>query len=526
MNSILYLMSRTIKNRLKRLLHKPGLLVLYLLVLASLAYSLVLSLLNPSNTAPVMKPEWLLIFFAGYLMIFYFTAVSKGLASGGSFFDMSDVNLLFSAPVHPKQVLCYGLLSQAGKSLLGGIFVLYQGGTFHSMGLTTVHLFLFFLGYVLTLILFELMSMAIYILSNQSSLRKRVIKAISLLPVAVFAAYYAYNYLKTDSYKAALLLSVNKGSLKFLPIVGWITESLRNYLTGDYAAVGMNMFLTILTGILFLAVIALYHSDYYEDVLVATETAFAKKRAVSEGNINALGSTPKKSRIGKGSLAGSGAASLFYKHLLESSRNNRFFLLDGGSLFMIAGANLAAFIDRGGTMTPLIILAVSMYMQCFFIGTGRGLKELYSHYIYLIPDSSFSKIIWSNGEVILKHTLESGLMFLPALLFTGWNPLLLLLCAVVRSFFAVFLVSANMLSQRIFQNVISQGILAIIYFLFIIGTMLPGIIAGVVVYAMTGTLSWCLVILCIWEISLSLLFFFLSRGILHASDMPTMQIKN
>lgn len=524
MNGILYLMSRTLINRFKRLLHKPGLLVLYLFLIVSLAFSLISSLLSPSVPATSMKPIWLLIFYAAYLMIFYFTSVYKGLSSGSSFFDMSDVNLLFCAPINSKQILCYGLLSQAGKSLLGGFFLLYQGGTFKSMGLTAFHLILFFVGYVLALILCELMSMAIYIVSNQNNLRKNVIKAISILPVALFALYYIYTYLKVGSYKEALLLSVQKGGLKLIPIVGWITESLRKFLAGDLPAIGSNLLLTLLIGVLFLAVIMLYHSDYYEDVLVATETAFEKKRAISDGNLNALGSTSKKINKGKRSLIGSGSTAIFYKHLLESSRNNRFFLLDAGSLFIIAGANLAAFLN-GSSHILLILLAVSMYLQCFFIGTGRGLKELYSHYIYLIPESSFQKIIWSNGEVILKQIAESALMFIPAIFFTDWNPVTVLLCVVIRSFFAMFLVTANMLSQRIFKDVISQGLLAFIYLFFIVLTMFPGIIAAIVLN-MAGNLWLGFFALCLWEFLLSLLFFFLSRGVLHNSDMPVMIKKN
>lgn len=82
-----------------------------------------------------------------------------------------------------------------------------------------------------------------------------------------------------------------------------------------------------------------------------------------------------------------------------------------------------------------------------------------------------------------------------------------------------------MLSQRIFKDVISQGLLLIIYLLFIIFAMAPGLITAFVFNA-AGKLFYGLSALSLWEALLSLLFFYLSRGVLHNSDMPTLQKKN
>lgn len=523
-NSIIFLITRTLKNKFKNMLRKPSMVILYLFFILFFGYSIVLTVLNPPALPTSAKPQWLLVFFTVYLMFFYFGGITKGLSSGSSFFEMSDVNLLFGAPVNPKQILGYGILSQAGKSLIGGLFLLLQGTTFASLGLNTIHLFLFFGAYVLALLICEFMSLAIYMITNQHERRKKIVKVIAILPILVLAVSYLRKYLEIGDYKETLFSILEDGSLKLLPIVGWTTEGLRTYLAGNMAGAGFNILLTLLLGIFFIAVIILYNSDYYEDVLVATETSFEKKRALTEGNINAVSKTPKKVNKGNKRLAGIGAQAILYKHLLESSRNNRFSLLDGSSLFMIAGANIAAYFNKE-SMTMLIILAASFYLQCFLIGTGRGLKELYSHYIYLIPESSFNKIIWSNGEIILKHIIESFLMFLPALIFTNWNPVIALLCAIARSCFSIYLIAANMLSQRIFQNIISQGLLLFIYLLFIMFTMVPGFIALLIAYT-ANALSVGLILLSLWEIILSVLFFFFSRGVLHASDMPTMQKKN
>lgn len=139
---------------------------------------------------------------------------------------------------------------------------------------------------------------------------------------------------------------------------------------------------------------------------------------------------------------------------------------------------MAYFIDDGNAL--IIILGASMYIQLFLIGTGRGLKELYSHYIYLVPATSFSKIVWSNIEVVFKNSVESVIIFVIAGIISKGDPTLVVACILVRCAFALLLVSANILSMRLFKNVLSQGMLLILYFLFVIIIMVPGIVLAVV----------------------------------------------
>ena len=59
--------------------------------------------------------------------------VSAGFKNGASMFTLSDVNLLFPAPIRPRAVLYYGLFRQLGASLLLGLFLLFQYGWLHSL---------------------------------------------------------------------------------------------------------------------------------------------------------------------------------------------------------------------------------------------------------------------------------------------------------------------------------------------------------------------------------------------------------
>lgn len=523
MSSILFLLRTTMKNRLLYLRRKPAMLVLYLLLIFFISMSLLNGGNAPLENKKLLDLAWLNLIFTAYLLLFYFIGISKGLSSGSSFFDMCDVNFLFSAPVNPKYILGYGLLNQTGKTLLAGIFILFQGSSFRLFGLGNSAMFLFLGGFVLSMILSEIMSMCIYTYTNQNPERKKLVRIISFIPLIPFAIDFLRKFLATSSLEEAVLAGAKGGALRFLPISGWTTEGIFGVIAGDYGRAALFIGINLALGIVLLLLVTFGKSDYYEDVLVATETAFSKKQAAASGDLNALSTTKRAVKVRESNIRGSGAKALFGKHILESMRGNRFKILDTSSLFIIViAAAMAYFISGGNTL--LIILAASMYLQCFLIGTGRGLKELYSHYIYMIPATSFSKIVWSNMEVVFKSTIESILMFTAAGIIARENPAIITACIFVRCAFTLLLISTNILSMRIFKDVINQGFLLLLYFLFIVIAIAPGI-AFAIVFSYVAHLSAGLLAMILWEVALSLLFFYLSRGVLHSCDIPTMQKK-
>jgi len=269
----------------------------------------------------------------------------------------------------------------------------------------------------------------------------------------------------------------------------------------------------------------LSNPDYYEDVLVATETAFEKKRVLAEGQINTEVLSTKKVKVAKTGIGGLGANVFFYKHLRESFRANRFGLWGMTSLFTVLGTALFSYFLRGGEGGILILLQILMWMQIFMIGTGRGLKELYSHYIYLIPENSFRKIVWSNLEIAFKVLVESVVIFSIAGLILGESIGLIVASILVYTLFSFLLLGINYLSLRWTGANISAGLLIIIYTIAVILIMLPGLIAAIVLAITirnTGVLIG-LGVLALWELLAGLGCFVLSKGILHRVDMPVLK---
>ena len=140
MSALFYLGRIKLKNQLKSLIQKPARLICVLLLAACLLLTLVSGSLSRPDRELRDLGELTAICLALYFLMFLLTA-NAGFSRGGNLFNLSDVNMLFTAPLRPQTVLFYGLLQQMATSLLIGIFLLFQYATLHeAYGISYWHL--------------------------------------------------------------------------------------------------------------------------------------------------------------------------------------------------------------------------------------------------------------------------------------------------------------------------------------------------------------------------------------------------
>jgi hypothetical protein len=296
------------------------------------------------------------------------------------------------------------------------------------------------------------------------------------------------------------------------------------FIAGDIRGGFLWFGAVVLAAVLLIVYIISSKSDYYEDVLVAAETAFEKKRAAAEGQVNMDAASTRKITVAKTGVGGFGASAVFYKHLRESFRANRLGLWGAPSILTVLGVvALSFFIKEAGVILPLQIL---MWAQMFLIGMGRGMTELTSHYIYMIPEPSFTKILWSNGEAVLKVLVESIVMFTAAGIIMGEGPLMITAAIVVYTLYSLLLIGVNYASLRFTGADMTTGVLLFVYIMMVIVIMLPGLVPAVIVgvNSETGGAPAGLGILAAWELIAAAGCFALSRGILHHCDMPVSKL--
>lgn len=523
MKSLVFLLIRSMKNSLLEVLRKPAKLALWIFFVALIAGLFLISLFTGGQKESFLNIIWLKGILFLLIMVFVAIAVQKGLSNGDVIFDMCDVNLLFVSPVNPRMILIYGIVRMAKMAFFAGFFILFQSNALSSnFGVGFSAVLMVFIGFILAVSLLQIVSLLIYSLTNGKPARKMAVRLISVAAFLPVTAFLGIQLINTGDLFLALENTLRSPILDWTPAAGWASGGVVSLITGDMYGGFLFFGLIILAGALLILYIALSNPDYYEDVLVATETTFEKKRSLVEGQINTEAVSTKKVRVAGTGIGGIGASAVFYKHLRESFRANRFGLWGLQSFLTVAGAALFSLFQRGGEGGILVLLQILMWLQIFFIGTGRGLKELYSHYIYLIPESSFRKIVWSNLEIMFKVLMESMAIFCIAGLITGESVPLIVLSFVVYILFSFLLLGINYLSLRWTGADISTGVLVIIYSVAVVVIMLPGLIAALVIGSMLGGIGVIigLGILGLWELVAALGCFALSRGILHRCDMP------
>ena len=530
MNSLLYLLRKSAKNTLLEILRKPGKLIPYLLVIGLLVLAFVSSLFSEPAQGKLLDRLYLEAAFFAFLSLFFFLGLQKGLTSGDTIFDMNDVNFLFVSPVDQGRILLYGIFRLAKVSFLACFFILFQSTTLRQFGIDGGGMVLLLAYAMMGVIASTILSLIIYILTNGSPRKKMVVRTLAILTFLPPLAVLAPAFLRTGNALDALGAAVASPALAAVPVAGWLTRGAFAFLEGDLLlGVGLCL-LTLLASAGIVLYILKTKRDYYEDVLVATETAFQKKQAVAEGNVNATATLSGRNvRVARTGVGGFGPSAFFYKHLREVFRQNRFGFFSISSVLIGAGAIVMTLIqDTTDPAALVVLLQMLLWVQLFMVGTGKGLLELYSHHIYLVPAPPLPKLLWANMEVVFKTMLE-GILFLVvpgvimqlsfSVIFMTWLTFVL---------FTLFLLGINFVTLRWTGGQMSQGLLMVLYVFLVLIALAPGLALamffGFTTGGEMGILSG-LTALSAWELLAALGLLWLSRGLLHNCDLPTMKPK-
>ncbi len=485
MKALRYLMATRLKNKLKLLAKSPGQLIFVLLILALLAFTVFAG--GQTEQAGQYRPisEVYAMVFLLNAFVFLQTA-HNGFSNGASLYTMQDVNLVFPAPISVQRVLFYGLVRQMGTSLLLGFFLLFQYSWLaQGYGIDFCFLIVILLGYAISVFCGQLSAMVLYSLSSGREKMKRNLQRVFYLVIFAFLCYLAAVVIPAEDKLSAAVDVANGAVFTAFPVAGWLRAAI--------AGIGSGSFLPLFLGILgvtlyILALIfALFraHTDFYEDVLAATENDFQTKEAAKEGALSE--SIPKKVRLGQtGLLKGKGAMAFFHKHLLEN-RRARLFLLDGPSLIFCAFTIVWAFAMKDAGIFPIFIFGA--YLQVFSVALGRITKELLKPYVYLVPEPPFQKLLCCLYEGLLKTVLEALIVFIPVAFILNLSWLEAVMCILARISCGALFLSCNVFVERFFSSVRIKALSFVLYFALLLVFLIPAICAGILLPFLSSSAS-------------------------------------
>lgn len=477
MKSLIYLTVKKLKNGILEYIRTPSKLIPALILIAIMVGSAFTAGTQSDYYQTRDISELYAIIFALYSLIF--VLISKnGFHNGASMFTMQDVNLIFTSPLKQNTVLSFGLVQQLGRSLMLGFFILFQSGTVcttYGVGFETLVYIL--IGYGVTVFLAQMAAMVIYSYSSSDDKKSKALKTVYTAVIGAFVVYALYLAYSQGGLNLQNLVAVTQTPVANLfPVSGMVSLAVCGAIDGSAVKILWGIGYCVAFWILYRVAITFINSDYYEDVLKSTEVSFSAISARKEGK--AAENAPKNIKTGKiGLTKGKGASAIAEKHKIEN-RRSRHFILSTVSLVMVAFTLITALIFRD---EPIAVFGLSVYMMIMSIASGRWAKELSYPYIYLIPESSFKKLIYVVKGEIPPAIIESILCCAPLYFICRLGVGEVIGMILGRISFAFLLIAVNFLLQRLFGDSDKKRLVVLFYFLLVLIFSMPGIIAALAV---------------------------------------------
>jgi hypothetical protein len=478
MRALSYLIRTRLKNQILSLKKKPAMLILYTIIAAFCVFSFLILFLSDSSKKPSFGDErvlFLILFSLG--MLFLYIYVNSGVSTGSSLFTMPDVGLLFVAPISSKKILVYGLINTFAKSMLGSIFIFYQIGNLKTnFNYGIYEIIILFIVFTLMVLFGQLLAIGIYILTNGNPFRKKVILGlVYLLIIIILLSVFLIQQKEQKGLINAALTMIDTKWFGYIPLAGWTTMLFIGCVHYQLSSVIIAAALFLISSGLILILLTSGKADYYEDVLVSTETTFQTLNAAKEGR-KLQNSVAKKVKIKDSDLGlkkGRGAYTIFYKHLLEMRRKSKLIFIDSYTLLLMLAAGVFGNYFRK-LQLPIqslyVVLCIAVYLQFIFSMMGRLKNELLKPYLFMIPEKSIVKVLAASLTSIVKQAVDGAAIFLTFTVVSQCVSAHSLLAAIAYTASGTVFVALTILYQRVLggqpnrfvQMFISIGLLAVI----------------------------------------------------------------
>lgn len=473
MSALSYLITRKFKNGFLEIVKKPSQLILLLVFIFLIGFTAVSSEITHNAEFRDINELYSAVML---LYTVVFVLVSKnGFSNGAAIFSMSDVNLLFVSPFKNTTVLFYGLLSQLGRSLSLGLFILYQSAIVRSTyGVGFSALVYILIGYGVTVFLSQMLAMLIYSLTSSDDKKCLAAKIVFYSVIGIYVLLLIYKCVNLGGINLQNLVAVSgSGLFKSLPVSGMISLLVEGLISSDMKFVLCGIAYAVLFCVIFYAVVYFTAKDFYEDVLKSAEVSFTAITARKEGK--AQENAPRNVKVGKtGFKGGAGATALYEKHKIENRRSRTFMVSGITIVFTLLSAVYCYVMPE-----PLGIFVLNIYMLTIGVGTGRWAKELLQPYVYLIPEKNSKKLFNILREQLPTIAVESVLCFVPVYLILKLSIAEIVGMIAARISFGFLFIGINLILQRFFGSSDKKLFIITVYFLLIAVFSLPAIAVGV-----------------------------------------------
>lgn len=417
MKALFYLLSRIYKNTLLQAIKKPATLIAYAIFILLIGINPIIILIS-GETREVTEGS--LQFFSLMTLLIVGITVLPSLYSAVNKVTLplraADVNFLFTAPVRPSQILIYAQIIQSVTSLVVALLMLLQGPLlmqYMGVGFGSVVLFVLVWGAVL--VSAGPVYMAIFAVGNRFPRVKLFMRICFFVYVGIIAVWIGSGIYSSGELIKGAADIVDSKAFGYLPLIGWykaLFVAVINGVTTDTIIIMVLVLITSIAGAV--VMVKLADTSFYEEAIKTSEKIERIKAAQQAGDTSfraAFGLKHRKVKQVAFSFKECGARTVRQKLLLEQKKRSRFFL-DLKSLLCIGASvgvayliNMDGDIENRSTILLAALIANAYAVLLFSMRNNRN--ELTNHYIYLIPDSIYSKLMAISFIPGLKYLLDA-----------------------------------------------------------------------------------------------------------------------
>ncbi|MEB2781859.1 putative ABC exporter domain-containing protein [Algoriphagus sp. C2-6-M1] len=343
-----------------------------------------------------------------------------------SFFKMADVNLLFTAPVKPENILIYYMARSILPSLGGAILFVVYGASqaIDTFEMTVANFIFLILAFALFFFIVSPIKFLVYTLNTKYDVMEYIRTGVIILAI-LLSGLVIIPGLLAEKFWQGMFAWITSPWFDFFPIVGW-SRGIASYLSHENAILSIGFI--ALYGIAYFAILKLvirFAGYYYEDVLEATKSNEEKlekvkgKKQVGESSYSL--NTKKKLALPD---FGTGAKAFYWRNYVHSSRQDFHPLFGLYSLIMVGIGIVLAVLSLFDWFSHYFLygyLLIMLFLY-FFAGIGRAnVGDLKKPFFILVPATWTAKF-WNVIKLdILQITLFCVALIVPSVLIAGLN---------------------------------------------------------------------------------------------------------
>lgn len=436
-----------------------------------------------------------------------------------SFFKMADVNLLFTAPVKPENILIYYMGRSILPALGGSILFMAYGASqmAEQWELTFGNAVFLMLGFALFFFMISPIKFLVYTLHTKYGVMEYIRNGVVALAI-ILGAMVIIPGLLADKFWQGMFAWISSPWFDFFPIVGW-SRGIISYLS--HSNVILSLGFIVLYGVAYFIVLKLvirFAGYYYEDVLEATksneekiEKVRGKKQSESSFSLN----TKKQLALPD---FGTGAKAFYWRNYVHSSRQDFHPLFGIYSLIMVGVGVILAGLSIFDWFSHWLFYGYLLIMLFiyFMAGIGRAnVGDLKKPFFILVP-ASWSSKFWNMIKLdLVQIWLFAAALIIPSVFLAQLNlmviPLFLIAVpAVYLVGFGINLIPQVALDEGWDRKLIKPFMIGGVLLFGILPTLAFTIIAMVVskqfVWALgAGTMGMCFVAAILLHVSLDVL---------------------